>query len=309
MPLFFLSLALIAGGGVLPLFLWRRFVLMKTVAVLAIGAGCGLGLIDAGVALSRAGSVSAAFRYLDPLTLSFRLDALGAFFLVAIFAVCLLAVLYSFHYMHQARNALRTAVHYLFFGLLIGAMALVVTADNLITFMLCWELMSLSSFFLVITDFENAENRRAGYLYLVFSQVGAMFLLAAFGVMFAHSGSFELAAAAGLPDAAKILVFVLAFVGFGSKAGVFPLHAWLPHAHPAAPSHISAVMSGVMIKTGIYGIVRLYSPARLAHPALRHHRSDRRHGFRRSGRRLRPRPARSQAAAGLPAASKISGSS
>jgi hydrogenase-4 component B len=259
MPLFFLSLILIVGGGIFPLFLWRRFVLMKMAAVLTIGAGCLLGLSDAATKLIIEGSYSAAFRYLEPLSLSFRIDALSAFFLITIFAVCLLAVLYSFNYMDQASNALRTAVHYLFFSLLIGAMALVVSADNLITFMLSWEIMSLSSFFLVITHFEDAENRRAGYLYLVFSQVGAMFILAAFGVMFAHSGSFEFAAAAGLPETAKILVFVLAFVGFGSKAGVFPFHAWLPHAHPAAPSHISAVMSGVMIKTGIYGIIRTYT--------------------------------------------------
>ena len=233
--------------------------MMKTVGVLTIGAGCLLGLSDAATKLTIEGSYSAAFRYLEPFSLSFRIDALSAFFLSTIFAVCLLAVLYSFHYMDQAANALRTAVHYLFFSLLIGAMALVVSADNLITFMLSWEIMSLSSFFLVITHFEDAENRRAGYLYLVFSQVGAMFILAAFGVMFTQSGSFEFTDAAGLPEAAKILVFVLAFVGFGSKAGVFPFHAWLPHAHPAAPSHISAVMSGVMIKTGIYGIIRIYT--------------------------------------------------
>jgi hydrogenase-4 component B len=259
MPLLFMSLALIVGGGILPLFLWRRFVLMKTVAVLTIGAGCLLGLSDAAAKLINAGSYNAAFRYLDPFTLSFRIDALSAFFLITIFFICLLAVLYSFHYMDQATNAWRTSVYYLFFSVLIGAMALVVTADNLVSFMLSWEIMSLSSFFLVITHFENAENRRAGYLYLVFSQVGAMFILAAFGVMFAHSGSFEFAAAAGMTDAAKILVFVLAFIGFGSKAGVFPFHAWLPHAHPAAPSPVSAVMSGVMIKTGIYGIIRMYS--------------------------------------------------
>ncbi|MGB5987286.1 MAG: proton-conducting transporter membrane subunit, partial [Desulfobacterales bacterium] len=100
--------------------------------------------------------------------------------------------------------------------------------------------------------------RRAGYLYLVFSQAGAMFILGAFGLIYAYGGGLGFQAAATLPDGVKILVFILAFVGFGSKAGVFPLHVWLPHAHPAAPSHISAVMSGVMIKCGIYGIIRIY---------------------------------------------------
>jgi hydrogenase-4 component B len=118
--------------------------------------------------------------------------------------------------------------------------------------------MSLSSFFLVIHNYEIPANRRAAYLYFVFSQVGALFILAAFALMYAQSGSFEFAAAADLPNGVKMGVFILAFIGLGSKAGVFPLHVWLPYAHPAAPSHISAVMSGVMIKTGIYGIVRMY---------------------------------------------------
>jgi len=151
------------------------------------------------------------------------------------------------------------ASHYLFFSLLVASMALVVTAANMITFMLCWEIMSLSSFFLVVYRYESDENRSAGYLYFVFSQVGAMFILAAFGVIYAHTGAFGFDEAAILPQTAKLLVFILAFVGFGSKAGVFPFHVWLPHAHPAASSHISALMSGVMIKTGIYGIIRIYT--------------------------------------------------
>ena len=121
------------------------------------------------------------FSYLNAFSLSFKIDALAAFFLVAIFAVCLLAAIYSFHYMDKPREALRTAANYLFFSLLAASMALVVTADNMVTFMLCWEIMSLSSFFLVIYNYEIPENRKAGYLYFVFSQVGALFILAAFG--------------------------------------------------------------------------------------------------------------------------------
>jgi len=119
--------------------------------------------------------------------------------------------------------------------------------------------MSLSSFFLVIYDHQKSENRKAGFLYFVFSHVGAMFIFSAFGLIYGFSGSFGFESAAALPESVKIIVFVLAFIGFGSKAGIFPFHVWLPHAHPAAPSHISAVMSGVMIKTGIYGIIRMYS--------------------------------------------------
>jgi hydrogenase-4 component B len=258
MNLFFLSLAIIFCGGLLPLIFWRQFALMKTIGVVAIAGGCLLGLIDAGTKLFRPGNYSAAFEYLNTFSLTFQIDALSAFFLVAIYTICLLAALYSYHYMDKDQKALRTAGNYFFFSLLTIFMALVVTAGNLITFMLSWEIMSLSSFFLVVYNYEAGENRKAGYLYFVFSQVGALFILAAFGLIYAQTGNFGFADAAQLTDTAKIIVFVLAFIGLGSKAGVFPFHVWLPHAHPAASSHISAVMSGVMIKTGIYGILRIY---------------------------------------------------
>jgi hydrogenase-4 component B len=258
MHLFFLPLAIILCGGFLPLIFWRHFTLMKSIGILAIAGGCLLGLIDAGTKLFRPGPYTAAFEYLNTFSLSFQIDALSAFFLVAIYAVCLLAAIYSYHYLDNPKKAFRTAANYFFFSLLTASMALVVAAGNLIAFMLSWEIMSLSSFFLVVYNYEAEENRKAGYLYFVFTQVGAMFILAAFGLIYAQSGNFGFADAAALPETVKIIVFVLAFIGFGSKAGVFPFHVWLPHAHPAAPSHISAVMSGVMIKTGIYGIVRMY---------------------------------------------------
>ena len=256
---FFVALALILYGGLVPLFFRRHFAFMKAAGTLSIAFGCLLGLVDAIVKLFHPRIYSASFSYLNAFSLTFQIDALSSFFLIAIFAVSLLAALYSFHYMDNPAKALRTAIHYFFFSLLVTAMALVVTANNLISFILSWEIMSLSSFFLVVYNYETAENRRAGYLYFVFSQVGAFFIFAAFAVMYAHTGSIGFDAAADLPDAAKILVFVLSFIGFGSKAGVFPFHVWLPHAHPAASSHISAVMSGVMIKTGIYGILRVYA--------------------------------------------------
>ena len=258
MNLFFISMLVIVSGGVFTLIFRRQFILMKIIGVFMISAGCFLGLIDAFSKLFNPGQYSFSFNCLNTLALSFKIDNLSAFFLVAIFAVSLLAAIFSFHYMNKKEDALRTAVNYLFFSLLIASMALVVTAENIIAFMFSWEIMSLSSFFLVIYDYQSPENRKAGYLYFVFSQVGAMFIFAAFGILYGYTGSFEFTPAATLPDGAKILVFILCFIGFGSKAGVFPFHVWLPHAHPAAPSHISAVMSGVMIKTGIYGILRLY---------------------------------------------------
>ena len=267
MDLFFLSVLFIASGGVLPLLSYKKFNLMKVFGVLGISAGCGLGMLDALSKLSHDGTATASFVYLNSFSLAFRIDGLAAFFLLAIFGICLLAAIYSFHYMDNTEKSLRTASNYFFFSLLIASMALVVAADNIITFLLAWEIMSLSSFFLVVYDYQILENRKAGYIYFVFSHIGAMFIIASFGILYGYSGSFGFDSS-GLTDTAKMVVFTLAFIGFGSKAGVFPFHVWLPHAHPAAPSHISAVMSGVMIKTGIYGILRIYSILELHTPAM-----------------------------------------
>jgi hydrogenase-4 component B len=259
MNLFFLSLLIIVSGGVASFFFTHQFRRMKMVSAGLIGAGCTIGFMDALIKLFRTGPCKASYNYLNAFTLSFEIDGLSAFFLVSIFLICLLAAVYSFHYLHHENESLKIKISYLFFSVLVASMALVVTASNMITFMLGWELMSLSSFFLVIYNHGSQDSRRAGYLYLVFSHVGAMFIFAAFGVMYSKTGSFDLIMAATMPETFKIGVFILAFIGFGSKAGIFPLHIWLPHAHPSAPSHISAVMSGVMIKTGIYGILRMYA--------------------------------------------------
>ena len=232
---------------------------MKSVGALSIAAGCLLGLYYSALQLVLPGSAGVSFDYLHYFTITFQIDALSAFFLILIFGISLLAAIYSFHYMHQAEKSLATAGNYLFFSLLVVSMALVVAASNVISFMFSWEIMSLSSFFLVIHNYRTAENRKAGYLYFVFSHVGAMFILTTFGIMYCYTGSFDFGDTAALTNTAKIMVFVFAFIGFGSKAGVFPFHVWLPHAHPAAPSHISAVMSGIMIKIGIYGILRIYA--------------------------------------------------
>ncbi len=267
MDLFFLSILIIVAGGALSLLSHRQFTFMKIFAVFGIGAGSCLGMLDAISKLIHDGVFIASYTYLNALSLSFHMDGLSAFFLVAIFGICLLSALYSFHYMDNREQTLGTAVNYFFFSLLVASMALVVVADNMISFLLAWEMMSLSSFFLVIHDHQHADNRKAGYLYFIFSHVGAMFIIASFGVIFGFTGSFALDAT-GLSHGAKITAFILAFIGFGSKAGVFPFHVWLPHAHPAAPSHISAVMSGVMIKTGIYGILRMYGILQLHTPTI-----------------------------------------
>jgi len=265
---FFAAISLILAGGVISLVIARHHLFSRAVAALFISAGCVWGLVDAVSALTGAVTHTASFQYLNLFFLAFEMDALSAFFLAVIFLVCLMAAVYGFHYTADETSSVKPAVTAFFFSILAVSMAMVVTAANIITFMLSWELMSLSSFFLVIRDYHKKENRYAGFLYFVFSHVGAMFLFAGFAVVYTHTGSFGFTDVHTLTEGAKILAFILFFIGFGSKAGVFPFHVWLPHAHPAAPSHISAVMSGVMIKTGIYGILRIYSLLELPAPVF-----------------------------------------
>lgn len=258
MNVFFLSLIIIFAAGVIPFLTLRWFSANRYIYSGLTTIGCITGLCS--LVNSTAGSCQTewSWTWLHSLTLTFSLDSLSSFFLLPVFLVCPLAAIYSFGYFDQQEKNLRNSVSFFFTNILILSMTLVIAAGNLITFALAWELMSLSSYFLVMYDYTKETTRKAGYLYFIFAQTGALFIFASFGIIFSHTGHLLFNGAATLPDQAKLLVFFLAFIGFASKAGVFPFHVWLPHAHPAAPSHISAIMSGVMIKMGIYGIFRMY---------------------------------------------------
>ena len=258
MDTLFVSIAVILAGGAAGLLFYRQFTLMKLVTIITTSAGCGIGLYFVLPKLLQGTTATVSYNWMHTLTLFFQLDSVSLFFLMPIFLIPPLTLVYSFHYLENREKRLRTGVNYFFFSILIASMAMVVMSANMITFLLAWELMSISSFFLVMYDYESSENRKAGYLYFIFAQGGAMLLFAAFALVHSHSGSFDFNSFAAIPEQAKLLIFILAFLGFGSKAGIFPLHIWLPKAHPAAPSHVSAIMSGVMIKMGIYGIFRMY---------------------------------------------------
>ncbi|MCX6150646.1 MAG: proton-conducting transporter membrane subunit [Ignavibacteriales bacterium] len=192
---------------------------------------------------------------------SLRLDPLAAFFALIISVGSLLASIYSYGYMkHYQSGKYSLSSFYFFFGLLITAMLLVVTVQNSIMFLVVWELMSISSFFLVSFENDKEDVRKAGIYYLIAMQIGASFLIAAFAWIASLTGSFDFASFTkilGGKDWISILLFIMFFIGFGTKAGFVPFHTWLPRAHPAAPTGVSAIMSGVMIKTGIYGILRI----------------------------------------------------
>lgn len=187
-------------------------------------------------------------------------DGVSAFFLLIIGIVSFAVSLYSIGYSKEYQVEKRTSALGFLFNTFILSMILVVTSNNAFFFLMFWELMSLTSFFLVIYDHNKEDNLKSGMTYLVMTHFGTAFIFASFLLGYIQTGSFSFDSfrnsSASFPLLIKNLVFVLAFIGFGTKAGMIPLHTWLPKAHPSAPSNVSALMSAVMIKIGIYGMIR-----------------------------------------------------
>ncbi|MBI5630694.1 MAG: hypothetical protein HY921_07410 [Elusimicrobia bacterium] len=187
-------------------------------------------------------------------------DSLSACFLLLVLIVGCCAGIYGEGYIAASRGHVPAVPARFFFLVLVAAMALLVGARNALLFMVAWETMALSAFGLVSCEHGRPEVRKAGLLYLLCAHVGSLCLLGLFALLGRNAGSLEFAAfatAPALPAAERAAVFLLALIGFGMKAGFMPLHVWLQEAHPAAPSHASAAMSGVMIEMGIYGLLRL----------------------------------------------------
>jgi len=195
---------------------------------------------------------------LPDLPFHLRLDALSAFFLVLIGLASAGISIYAGGYFREGEGT-PPGLMCLQYHLFLCGMAMVVLADDAYAFMVSWEVMALASFFLVTTNHRIREIQRAGYLYLLVAHVGAISILLCFGVLQGTSGDYKFAGMRGESHTNfwSSCAFVLALLGFGAKAGILPLHIWLPEAHPAAPSPVSALMSGVMLKTAIYGLLRV----------------------------------------------------
>jgi hydrogenase-4 component B len=195
---------------------------------------------------------------LPELPFHLRLDPLAGFFLLLLGGVGAGISVYAGGYF-QSESPGRLRLICLQYHVFLASMAFVILADDAYLFMVAWETMALSSYFLVTTDHRVPAIRSAGFLYLLIAHIGAIAILLCFGVLHGGQGDYSFAAlrAAELSPFWSSVAFLLAFIGFGAKAGMIPLHAWLPEAHPAAPSPVSALMSGVMIKTAIYGMVRV----------------------------------------------------
>ena len=222
-------------------------------------AGSIVSIVAAVLSLT-SGTVQAHLPSVAPYAeISFRLDGLSAYFLLIIGLLAAPVSIYAFSYVdHRHYGDPTTGAA---FCLFVGSMAGLTLADGVFGFLLFWELMSLSSFVLVMHEHHILDVRRAGFVYLAMTHAGAGFLVAAFLLLAGASGSLDFDSfrqgAGALPPLVRDGAFVLFLAGFSAKAGVIPLHVWLPRAHPAAPSHVSALMSGLMIKTAIYGLIRV----------------------------------------------------
>lgn len=246
------AITLPTASGLAAVALARRPAAGQALACTLLCAGAALG-VAAAVGVLLGGEVAASAR------LALRLDAVSALFLVPISLVSALGAIYGLGYFPQAKHGVQGVRLQLFYGLATGGMTLLVVASDAIVFLVGWEVMALANFFLVLTEHERREVQRAAFLYLAATHVGTLALFAVFALLRSAAGSFDFAAMEGIRagDLLGTRVFVLALLGFGMKAGLMPLHFWLPPAHAAAPSHVSAMMSGVVVKTGIYGILRV----------------------------------------------------
>ena len=239
-----------------------------TGAVKNIGFGLALIAALAGCVLSLSVLISGTTLHVELLPsrhfgpLGFHADGLSALFIGALSLLGTAVALFSLGYATEfflRRNMVLLVILYNFFVL---SMIGVLLADHALLFLFLWECMSLTTYFLITFEHEEHAARRAGFLYIVMTHIGTAFLLVMFLLLYAAAGSFTFEAfrmeGAQLPATAQSVVFLFATIGFGIKAGIIPFHIWLPEAHPAAPSNVSAMMSGVMIKTGIYGMVRVF---------------------------------------------------
>src|SRR4030066_320528 len=202
---------------------------------------------------------------LPDLPFHMRLDPLSGFFLTLIGALGFIVSVYSIGYVKGFIGHRPVTSLAIFYSLFLAGMLMVVLADDAFFFLISWEVMAAASYFLVMFEDEKAENRRAAFLYLVIAHIGGIAILLSFGLMAGFATGFEgfngytfdAMRKMNIPAAWAAVAFFLAFLGFAAKAGVVPLHVWLPEAHPVAPSTASALMSGVMLKTAIYGIIRV----------------------------------------------------
>jgi hydrogenase-4 component B len=256
------GMILYAAGGLFGLIAARQRSLVRIVACALAALGAMLeGIASLAVIKDVHETIVSIPSGVFFLQYTFRLDPLSSYFNLALAVVGLAVSIYSFGYLKCLEARKPVGVFCFFYSLLLISLTAVFTAANAVLFLISWELMALAAYFLVSFDHEKEETRKAGTLFFIMSHAGTGALLVAFLFLGTWAGSFDFPAlhVAGqtLTPIQQGSLFLLFFLGFGVKAGMIPVHVWLPAAHPAAPSNVSALMSAILIKTGIYGIIRV----------------------------------------------------
>lgn len=253
------SVAVLALSGGPGLLLRRTSQVGQWLGTALVVGGCLVGLVGVGVFWATAEGTGVTLLVSSPVgAYRLRMDGLSVLFLVPVYLITLLGSIFGLGYWRQTEHPGNGHKLSLFYGLLAAGMTLLLVAADGFVFLIGWEVMALAAFFLVTTEDHEKEPREAGWVYFVATHFSTLCLFAIFALLFTVTGSLDLnpIEAERMSPSVSNALFVLVLVGFGLKAGVMPLHVWLPAAHAAAPSHVSALMSGVIIKMGIYGIVR-----------------------------------------------------
>ena len=259
MEIFFISLIVLVFGAFVSLFINEN----RKMKFCAVISGLSTAILMPLVFQAFSGKVIFKTVYLSGVfdEADFSIDALSAFFILLISVMSFIGALYAQGYIkHYLHKGLNISAHAFFLMILTASMLGLCAAQNALVFLFMWEIMSLSSFFLVVFERNDKTVLNAGIKYMVYMHICVIFLIAAFVLMYNASGSLNFSDFTSLFVRNKHfanIIFALTFIGFGAKAGFMPFHSWLPDAHPAAPAHVSGLMSGIMIKTGIYGILRM----------------------------------------------------
>jgi hydrogenase-4 component B len=258
LALILVATALAASSGLPSLFLREGSSAGQRICVFLMVLASASGLAGAFMCLSGGPSAPLAFPWPAIGDSVLRLDALSAFFMVPVFLIGGLGAVYGLGYWPAKENPRSARKLQAFWGLLVAGMAILLAAGHALSFLFGWELMALASFFLITVEDEREDCRTAGWIYFIAAHVSSLLLFGLFAYWKKATGSFDLVPL--LPGAiaprALNVVFCVALVAFGLKAGIMPLHFWLPGAHASSPSHVSAILSGVVLKMGVYGLVR-----------------------------------------------------
>ncbi len=244
-------------GTALPLLIRREDTHVRTISLIATGFGSAFLAGAALPVLLQDTTVSATLWHLLPgVDFTVVLDRLSALFLLILGVVGIADAVYSFGYVEHCDHPRRRNLLVSLMNLFLLSMGMVILAGTTIQFLVFWEMMAVASLLLVLYDFESEGIGRAGLFYAVMTQLSTVFLLIGFILLYGETGTFALIPASPLVSPGALAAFLCLFLGFAVKAGVIPFHKWLPYAHPASPSNISALMSGVMLKVAVYGLVR-----------------------------------------------------